>query len=131
MQKYLNFSLCSNLISKKMPFHQTTNVTKKIAFNWLKTPCLNKKFLSIVLKYLIFLFVSSSFIFVCQFLHDLLETCQFKEFWTKVHSMPEVVRPISGFDDSIRKFICHVIGITYQVSLSQPETVKLLEFKFK
>ena len=57
-----------------------------------------------------------SFALLFQYLHDLLETCRFKEFWNKVHSMPEVVRPIAGFEDSIRKFVCHVVGITYQVS---------------
>ena len=36
-------------------------------------------------------------------LADLLETCSFKEFWTKVHMVPELVRPIAGFDDSVRK----------------------------
>ncbi len=25
-----------------------------------------------------------------------------------------IFRPIAGFDDSIRKFVCHVVGITYQ-----------------
>lgn len=28
--------------------------------------------------------------------------------------MPELVARISGFLDSIRKFVCHVVGITYQ-----------------
>ena len=50
-----------------------------------------------------------------QYLHDLLETCQFKAFWNKVHTMSELVKPISGFEDSIRKYVCHVVGITYQV----------------
>jgi len=28
--------------------------------------------------------------------------------------IPDLVRPIAGFEDSIRKFVCHVVGITYQ-----------------
>lgn len=48
------------------------------------------------------------------FLQDLLETCQFKKFWDKVSAMADLVKPIAGFEDSIRKFVCHVIGITYQ-----------------
>merc|ERR1711976_1039966 len=50
-----------------------------------------------------------------QYLHDLLETAQFKVFWQKLHQLsPDLVRCVSGFEDSIRKFVCHVISITYQ-----------------
>lgn len=28
--------------------------------------------------------------------------------------MPELTQKITGFLDSIRKFVCHVVGITYQ-----------------
>ena len=28
--------------------------------------------------------------------------------------MGELVRCVAGFDDSVRKFVCHVISITYQ-----------------
>merc|ERR1711981_137606 len=48
------------------------------------------------------------------YLADLLETCMFKEFWAKLRTLPDLVRPIAGFEDSIRKFVCHVVGITYQ-----------------
>lgn len=51
------------------------------------------------------------------YLADILEQCDFQLFWTRVHSIPiEVlnVSLITGFLDSIRKFVCHVIGITYQ-----------------
>jgi len=50
------------------------------------------------------------------YLADLLETCRFKEFWEKLQH-PEIQSPhrsIAGFNDSIRKFVCHVVGITYQ-----------------
>lgn len=45
---------------------------------------------------------------------DVLEQCDFEVFWTRVHSMPELTQKITGFLDSIRKFVCHVVGITYQ-----------------
>lgn len=48
------------------------------------------------------------------YLGDILEQCDFQVFWTRVHTMPEQVSRISGFLDSIRKFVCHVVGITYQ-----------------
>ncbi|XP_069138634.1 eukaryotic translation initiation factor 3 subunit K-like [Argopecten irradians] len=47
-------------------------------------------------------------------LADLLETCQFHEFWKELKTNPLVTSNIKGFDDSIRKFVCHVIGATYQ-----------------
>ena len=49
-----------------------------------------------------------------QYLHDLMETCRFKNFWSKVHELGDLVRSVAGFEDSVRKFACHVIGITYQ-----------------
>ncbi|XP_035685765.1 eukaryotic translation initiation factor 3 subunit K-like [Branchiostoma floridae] len=48
------------------------------------------------------------------FLADLLETCQFKNFWKEIALTPEVIEGVSGFEDSVRKFICHVVSITYQ-----------------
>jgi len=47
-------------------------------------------------------------------LHQLLEICDFKKFWTELRSDPAVYLGIAGFDDSIRKFICYVVKITYQ-----------------
>jgi len=49
-------------------------------------------------------------------LAELLETCKFKQFWERVKKdgCKDIVDPIVGFDDSIRKFVCHVISITYQ-----------------
>ncbi len=49
-----------------------------------------------------------------QYLHDLLEMCQFKTFWSKIHTMSDLVRCVAGFEDLVRKFVCHVISITYQ-----------------
>lgn len=47
-------------------------------------------------------------------LHQLLEICDFKQFWTELRSDPGVYLDIAGFDDSIRQFICYVVKITYQ-----------------
>lgn len=43
-----------------------------------------------------------------------MEQCDFQQFWTRIHSEPELTQKIVGFSDSIRKFVCHVVGITYQ-----------------
>jgi len=48
-------------------------------------------------------------------LADMLETCQFQLFWEHLIDISDLTVTISGFEDSIRKFICYVIGITYQV----------------
>jgi len=50
---------------------------------------------------------------ICE-LADLLELCQFTEFWAIINRAPEVTMNVAEFEDSIRKFICHVVGITYQ-----------------
>uniref|UniRef100_A0A0L8FVJ9 Eukaryotic translation initiation factor 3 subunit K n=1 Tax=Octopus bimaculoides TaxID=37653 RepID=A0A0L8FVJ9_OCTBM len=62
------------------------------------------------------------------FLADLLEKCQFKTFWkcndffssaallqilAHIDDLPHMVYDVVGFEDSIRKYICHVIGICY------------------
>lgn len=48
------------------------------------------------------------------FLADLLESCNLPLFWQRVSEMPELFVRITGFHDSIRKFVCHVVGITFQ-----------------
>ena len=40
--------------------------------------------------------------------------CQFKVFWQQVHSQGELIKSVQGFEDSVRRFVCHVICITYQ-----------------
>jgi len=47
-------------------------------------------------------------------LHNLLETCRFQDFWGELSIRPQLIHGITGFENSIRKFICHVIQITYQ-----------------
>jgi len=48
-------------------------------------------------------------------LADMLETCQFQQFWEHLIDISDLTVSLTGFEDSIRKFICYVIGITYQV----------------
>lgn len=48
------------------------------------------------------------------YLADILEQCDFQLFWTRIRTLPEHTQFITGFVDSIRKFVCHVVGITYQ-----------------
>ncbi|CAH1396100.1 unnamed protein product [Nezara viridula] len=51
------------------------------------------------------------------FLADVLECCDFQTFWARVGSMNDLlpkINSITGFHDSIRKFVCHVVGITFQ-----------------
>lgn len=47
-------------------------------------------------------------------LADILEKCDFELFWSKILTSPELVVEINSFFDSIRKYVCHVVGITFQ-----------------
>nr|CAG4646522.1 EOG090X0BWZ [Macrothrix elegans] len=47
-------------------------------------------------------------------LADLLETCKFKQFWEEVAKCGDLIITVQGFEDSIRKFVSHVVNITYQ-----------------
>jgi len=47
-------------------------------------------------------------------LHNLLETCKFDAFWSELAANHGLLLGVNGFEDSIRKFISHVIKITYQ-----------------
>ena len=38
-------------------------------------------------------------------LADLLEMCQFKVFWERIHQQAELIKTVAGFEDSIRRFI--------------------------
>jgi len=50
---------------------------------------------------------------ICE-LADMLEMCQFIDVWRLINAYPAITMNIEGFEDSVRKFICHVISITYQ-----------------
>lgn len=58
--------------------------------------------------------MSESPISQIMYLGDILERCDFQHFWDRVLSMSELCERIVGFQDSIRKFVCHVVGITFQ-----------------
>ncbi|XP_067623643.1 eukaryotic translation initiation factor 3 subunit K [Eurosta solidaginis] len=47
-------------------------------------------------------------------LADILERTDFTLFWARAEVNRSMFRHISGFHDSIRKFVCHVVGITFQ-----------------
>ncbi|KAF7286540.1 eukaryotic translation initiation factor 3 subunit k [Rhynchophorus ferrugineus] len=59
------------------------------------------------------------------YLADILEQCDFQLFWTRIRSIPELTQKITGFWDSIRKFVCHVVGITFQ-SIERGHLAQLL-----
>merc|ERR1712071_417443 len=54
------------------------------------------------------------------YLADLLEMCQFKTFWKETNKEAELVNSVAGFEDSVRKFVCHVISVSYQTIWSPP-----------
>lgn len=47
-------------------------------------------------------------------LADSLETCRFQDFWISLKTEPDLTMSVKGFEDSIRKFVCHVVSATYQ-----------------
>lgn len=47
-------------------------------------------------------------------LADLLETCKFKQFWEELAKCGDLIITVQGFEDAIRKFVVHVVNITYQ-----------------
>ncbi|PVD32339.1 hypothetical protein C0Q70_07772 [Pomacea canaliculata] len=42
-----------------------------------------------------------------------LETCNFQRFWEELRDI-EMIGAVTGFEDSIRKFVCHVVAATFQ-----------------
>ena len=59
------------------------------------------------------------------YLADILEQCDFQLFWERAHTMSKLYDNIVGFQDSIRKFVCHVVGITFQ-TIDKPLFSQLL-----
>lgn len=47
-------------------------------------------------------------------MHKRLELCQFRAFWAELTAQEDLFCEIEGFKESIRNFVCHVVGITYQ-----------------
>jgi len=58
-------------------------------------------------------------------LANMLEECQFQLAWSQINKMYDLCSRISGFNDSIRKFVCHVVGITFQ-TIRKPLLIELL-----
>lgn len=56
---------------------------------------------------------------------SVLESCNFSLFWDMIAHKKDMVSHINGFFDSIRKFVCHVVGITFQ-SIEKAYLVRLL-----
>lgn len=50
------------------------------------------------------------------YIADILEQCDFVLFWQHVQNKDkaELFEKITGFYDSVRKFVCHVVGTTFQ-----------------
>uniref|UniRef100_A0A1I8JNL8 CSN8_PSD8_EIF3K domain-containing protein n=1 Tax=Macrostomum lignano TaxID=282301 RepID=A0A1I8JNL8_9PLAT len=60
-----------------------------------------------------------------------LETCDFEEFWQNLASTKSSIPAIGsvmGFTDSVRKFICHVVGISYQ-KIKTDQLCRILDIK--
>jgi len=57
----------------------------------------------------------------------LLETCQFETFWSTLETDQEFIDMfgIAGFGDEMRKYVCHVVNITYQ-NIEKEELRELL-----
>lgn len=47
-------------------------------------------------------------------LHNLLETCKFTKFWEELTAPPEITAGVIGFDESVRRFICHAVSVSHQ-----------------
>lgn len=59
------------------------------------------------------------------YLGDILEQCDFQLFWERARTISNLYDNIVGFQDSIRKFVCHVVGITFQ-TIDKPLLSQLL-----
>lgn len=45
---------------------------------------------------------------------SLLETCSFRKVWKALEPLQEVLSEVVGFEDAIREFALHTIGMTFQ-----------------
>lgn len=58
-------------------------------------------------------------------LANVLEKCDFELFWSRLLQSPGLVVDVTGFFDSVRKFVCNVIGITFQ-TIAREYLIRLL-----
>eukprot|EP00745_Piridium_sociabile_P032105 TRINITY_DN5381_c0_g1_i4.p1 TRINITY_DN5381_c0_g1~~TRINITY_DN5381_c0_g1_i4.p1 ORF type:complete len:236 (-),score=63.52 TRINITY_DN5381_c0_g1_i4:255-905(-) len=54
-----------------------------------------------------------------------LEMCDFEHFWMEVRDDPDLIGSVEGFEDNVRKFICHVVATTFQ-TIEQEKLQQLL-----
>lgn len=64
------------------------------------------------------------------YLANLLEECQFAMVWQQINKMYDLCSKVIGFNDSIRKFVCHVVGITFQ-TINKSLLIELLGGKMQ
>ncbi|XP_047138517.1 eukaryotic translation initiation factor 3 subunit K isoform X1 [Hydra vulgaris] len=60
-------------------------------------------------------------------LSNLLETCEFQQFWAELKNCDDLIEGITGFKESIRSFIVSVLQITYE-SIAKELLLQLLGF---
>ncbi|CAG0920975.1 unnamed protein product [Notodromas monacha] len=58
--------------------------------------------------------MEDSSIKIILYLGDLLEMCSFPKVWRLLRESPAIYDKITGFEDSVRRYISHIIGITCQ-----------------
>merc|ERR1712034_46657 len=56
---------------------------------------------------------------------NLLEICEFKQFWNELEQSKDLIEGINGFEKSIRQFIASVLNVTYQ-NISKNMLIDLL-----
>ncbi|KAL8567779.1 Eukaryotic translation initiation factor 3 subunit K [Nucella lapillus] len=54
-----------------------------------------------------------------------LEACDFQHFWMEVRDDPDLISSVIGFEDHVRKFVCHVVATTFQ-TIEQEKLQQLL-----
>lgn len=64
------------------------------------------------------------------YLANMLEECEFQLAWQQIDRIDNLCSRIVGFNDSIRKYVCHVVGITFQ-TIDKPLLVELLGGKYQ
>lgn len=61
-------------------------------------------------------------------MHDLLDCCHFERFWKEISSVPERISTFSGFQESLRRYVCYAMSKTFQ-NVPTSFALKLLGLK--
>jgi len=61
-------------------------------------------------------------------MHDLLDCCHFERFWKEISSVPDRIAAFSGFDESLRRYVCYAMSKTFQ-NVPKAFALKLLGLK--